>query len=48
MEERLRAGEPEQAVAQAVEAMSELIAGHFPRGADDVDHDELPNQPHLL
>ena len=48
MEERLRAGEPEQAVAQAVEAMSGLIAAHFPRAEGDVDHDELPNRPHLL
>lgn len=48
MEERLRAGEPEQAVAQAVAAMSALMATHFPRVAGDIDHNELPDLPHLL
>jgi uncharacterized membrane protein len=48
MEERLRAGEPEQAVAQAVAAMSELMATHFPRADGDLDHNELPDLPHLL
>ena len=48
MEERLRAGEPEQAVAQAVAAMSDLMAAHFPRVEGEADHDELPNLPRVL
>ena len=48
IEERLRAGEPEAAVLRGVEAVSTLLAEHFPRGAGYVDTDELPNQPHLL
>lgn len=48
MEERLRAGEPEQAVEAAVETMSNLIAQHFPRDEGDVDRNELPDRPHLL
>jgi uncharacterized membrane protein len=48
IEERLQAGEPEAAVLRGIEAVSTLLAEHFPRGADYVDTDELPNQPHLL
>jgi uncharacterized membrane protein len=48
IEERLRAGEPEAAVLRGVEALSDLIAEHFPRGADYVDTNELPDEPHLL
>ncbi|WP_144811482.1 TPM domain-containing protein [Aerolutibacter ruishenii] len=48
MEERMRVGEPEQAVAQAVTALSDLIAAHFPRAEGDVDRNELPDVPHLL
>jgi len=48
IEERLKAGEPEAAVLRGVAALSELLTEHFPCGAGDDDHDELPNQPHLL
>ncbi|MEJ7746274.1 MAG: TPM domain-containing protein [Luteimonas sp.] len=48
IEEGLKAGEPEAAVRRGIDAVSALLAEHFPRIAGDVDHDELPNQPHLL
>lgn len=48
MEERLRADESEQAVEQAVAAISDLVAQHFPRVAGEADHNELPDLPHLL
>ena len=48
IEQGLRAGEPEAAVLRGVEALSALLAGHFPRGADYVDSNELPDQPQLL
>lgn len=48
IEERLKAGEPEAAVLRGVETLSALLAEHFPRGADYVDSNELPDQPHLL
>lgn len=48
MEERLRAGDAEDAVTLGIAAISDLLAEHFPRGDGDVDHDELPNMPHVL
>ena len=49
IEERLKAGEPEAAVLRGVEALSALLAEHFPRGAGRrLDHNELPDLPHLL
>lgn len=48
IEERLKIGEPEAAVLRGVEAISVLLAEHFPRGADDVDSNELPDQPQVL
>lgn len=48
IEERLKAGEPEIAVLRGVEALSALIEAHFPRMADYVDTNELPDDPHLL
>ncbi|HEV8692937.1 MAG TPA: TPM domain-containing protein [Lysobacter sp.] len=48
IEERLKAGEPEVAVLRGVEALSALIEQHFPRDADYVDVNELPDEPHLL
>ena len=48
VEERLRAGEPEAAVLAGIEALSDIIAAHFPDDPDTVDHDELPNVPHIL
>lgn len=48
METGLRAGQPEQAVVDGVDALSALIAAQFPRVAGAPDTDELPNRPHLL
>lgn len=48
MEERLRAGDAADAVVRGVEAVSGLLAGHFPQGPDAVGEDELPNQPRFL
>ena len=48
IEARLKAGEPEAAAVAGVEALSDLVARHFPREAGDVDVNELPDDPHLL
>ncbi len=48
MEACLRAGEAEQAVLAGVEAVSALLARHFPRDGSLPDEDELPNQPVIL
>ena len=48
MEERLRAGEPEQAVIRGIAAVSDLLAGHFPQIDGGADRDELPNRPLIL
>ena len=47
MEERLRAGDAEAAAIAGIEAASDLLARHFPRGAGDADENELPDLPHL-
>ena len=48
MEERLRAGDPEDAALAGVAAISDLLAGHFPQRAGIPDENELPDMPHLL
>lgn len=48
MEERMRAGEPEAAVVRGIEAVSDLLAGHFPQIDGSPDRDELPNLPLIL
>ena len=48
VEEQMRNGEPEVAVLRGVDAVSELLAAHFPRGAGYIDSDELPNEPQVL
>ncbi|RZA29073.1 MAG: hypothetical protein EOP92_38010 [Lysobacteraceae bacterium] len=48
MEERMQAGEPEQAVVRGVEAVSDLLAEHFPQVDGTPDRDELPNRPLIL
>ena len=48
MEERLRAGDAGDAVVRGVEAVSDLLAQHFPQRAGMVDVDELPNQPRIF
>lgn len=48
MEERMQAGEPEQAVVRGIEAVSDLLAEHFPQIDGMPDRDELPNRPLIL
>ena len=48
MEERLRAGDAEDAVVRGVAAVSDLLAGHFPQAPGARDEDELSNQPRFL
>ena len=48
IEDRLQAGDSESAVVGGIEALSALVSEHFPRGADDVDHNELPDAPHVF
>ena len=48
MEERLRADHHADAVVAGVEAISDILAAHFPQRPGEVDVDELPNRPHLL
>ncbi len=54
MEERLRAGDAEDAVMQGVAAAGDLLAAHFPRIDDDSridgcqDRNELPDLPQIL
>lgn len=48
IETRLKAGEHEAAVVAGIEALSELVARHFPRAEGDADVNELPDDPHLL
>ncbi|NDK40226.1 hypothetical protein DT603_15415 [Pseudoxanthomonas gei] len=48
VEERMRAGEPEQAVVRGIEAVSDLLATHFPQVDGNPDRDELPNLPLIL
>jgi uncharacterized membrane protein len=48
MEDRMRAGDAVGAVVCGVEAVSDLIGGHFPQQPGMVDVDELPNQPRIF
>lgn len=48
MEERLRAGEPVEAIVRGIASISDLLALHFPRAPGDTDENELPDPPHLL
>ena len=48
MEERLRAGEAEEAAVAAINAVSDLLAQHFPRNTGTADRNELPVMPQLL
>lgn len=48
IEQHLKAGEPETAIVRGVQALTALLAVHFPPGPDGQDTDELPNRPHLL
>ena len=48
MEQQLRAHDAEAAVVDAVEAMSTLLAQHYPRGEGDIDDNELADAPHVF
>jgi len=48
MEERLQAGDPEDAALAGVAAVSDLLAEHFPQRAGVPDENELPDAPRLL
>lgn len=48
MEERLKAGDAEDAALGGIAAVSDLLAEHFPRQPDEPDENELPDAPHLL
>lgn len=48
MEERLKAGDAEDAAMAGVAAVGELLAQHFPRMPGDTDDNELADLPRLL
>ena len=48
MEERFRGGDHEGAAIAGIEAVSDLLATHFPQDGTQPDEDELPDRPHLL
>ena len=49
IEERLQGGRAEAAVLRGVEALSALLAAHFPaRRTATIDDNELPDLPHVL
>ena len=48
MEERMKAGEPEDAVMRGVAEIGKLLALHFPQREGEIDQDELPNAPIIL
>ena len=48
MEERLKAGDAEDAALSGIAAVSGLLVEHFPRAAGELDDNELPDRPHML
>ncbi len=48
IEERLRAGDAEDAVMQGVAAAGDLLAAHFPRIDGREDRNERPDLPQVL
>lgn len=48
LEERLRSGDPADAVIAAITEASDLLATHFPQAPEMTDLDELPDQPVFL
>ena len=48
MEARLKSGDAEAAAIAGVQAVSSLLAAHFPRGAGDESRNELSDRPYLF
>lgn len=48
LEERLRRGDPADAVVVAIQEVSDLLAAHFPQAPGTTDVDELPDRPVFL
>jgi uncharacterized membrane protein len=48
MEDRLKAGDAEAAAITGVQAVSALLAAHFPRGLGAEARNELPDRPHIF
>lgn len=48
IEERMKLGEPEDAVMRGVTEIGRLLALHFPQREGEIDIDELPNAPVIL
>lgn len=48
IEARMRAGVPEAAIVEGVDAICDLLAVQFPRVEGDDDHNELPDRPRLF
>jgi len=48
MESALKAGDAEAAAIAGVEAVSALLAAHFPRSAGDASRNELSDRPYLF
>lgn len=48
MEERLRAGDAEDAATAGIAAVSDLLARHFPRAPGQAEANELPDLPRML
>lgn len=48
IEQGMRAGERDAAIVTGIDAISALLATHFPQDGSQPDEDELPNLPHVL
>jgi uncharacterized membrane protein len=48
IESRLKTGDAEGAAIAGVQAVSALLAAHFPRGAGDATRNELSDRPHVF
>lgn len=48
IETRMRSGDREGAAVEGVAALSALVEAHFPRDADYIDENELPDEPHVF
>ncbi len=48
MEEQLRGGQAQAATVTGVQAVSDILAAHFPHQPGAIDRNELPDWPHRL